>query len=840
MRKILWLVLSLALFFLIACQDSSSATLMPSAAPPDSGLAGGIQQLPTITASLTPTATASPPPTHTPTPSATPSPTATPTPLPSTLLERARRDLAYGDYLSALLNFERLALAPDTTEDEQRAAALGIGEVQLRSGSFADAEASLTAFLDSFPQAPESARASFWLAQARQGQMDWENSITAFQAYLALDETLTTYISDMIADSYLALGDPAAALAAYETALTGAATVDKIIAIRERVAQAYMASGEIDLAMAQYDAVVAIAQDDKTRARMDYLAGYALIVSDRPEEGYARYLHAVNNYPAAYDSYLALIELVDVGYPVDDFQRGLVDYYAGACIPAISSFYRYMEANLFDHVADAHLYTARCYAELGNYPAALSELEVLIETHQGEPLWDDAWLEKAKIQDSWGEWMTAVQTYLDFVEGHSDNALAPIALWRAAALWEENGSWEEAEALYRRLALDYPGAQDAPEALLRAGLMAFRGGENELAVQNWQRLVDGYPSSEWYAPALLWLVQILSPEEAAAYQGLAAALPPDSYYAIRAADLVSGVIPFEEPARIDWHQEAMAWLPVFDGDASKSVDQEEAEAWLKGWLGLEPGLDISSPSPVISSDPRWDRGLRLWDLNLISEARQELNNLRFDLSGDPLASYQLALAFRDIGLYRSSILAADAVIRLSPEASPLDCPPFIARLAYPAYYLDLVTSAAAEYGVDPLLLLSMIRQESLFESFARSWAAAQGLMQVIPSTGEYIARSLDWPNYRNEDLFKPVVSIPFGAFYLSEQLNSFDQNPYVALSAYNAGPGNASTWYQLAPDDLDFYLEIITLSEPRRYIQRIYTHYHFYRALYAAGELAGG
>ena len=60
----------------------------------------------------------------------------------------------------------------------------------------------------------------------------------------------------------------------------------------------------------------------------------------------------------------------------------------------------------------------------------------------------------------------------------------------------------------------------------------------------------------------------------------------------------------------------------------------------------------------------------------------------------------------------------------------------------------------------------------------------------------------------------------------------FDTDGNVALSAYNGGPGNASGWYALAPDDPDFYLEIITLSEPRLYIQQIYTHYTYYRALY--------
>jgi soluble lytic murein transglycosylase len=816
-------LLAAALSLLVACQDAPSATLMPTAVPPDS--AADASPPPSATA------TATPAPTFTPTPTATPSPTPTPTPIPGVLLEAARREQAHGDYGSAMGTYQQLAAVPDVTEAEGRTALLGVAEVQLRQGDFAGAEASLAAFLAQYPEAPETAKATFWLAQARQGQMDWAGSIAAFEAYLALDDTLTTYVSDMIADSYLAMGDHAAALAAYEVALTGAATAEKVIAIRERLAQAYLAAGETDAAIAQYDAISAISDDEDLLARMDYLAGYAFVISGRVEEGYARYLHAVQNYSDAYDSYLALIELVDAGYPVDDFDRGLVDYYADACIPAISAFYRHFESDPYGHPADGHLYVARCYADLGNYPAALTELDVLIETHPGDPLWGDGWLEKAKFQAETGAWQAAIETYLTLVEGYPADPAAPNALWRAAALWEYYGFWGEAAELYRRLAADYPAHEDAPEAILMAGLMASRSGDVEAAVTDWKAVVDGYPASEWAAPALLWLLRSGS-EEALGYEAQAAALPLDSYYAMRAADLVSDVLPFEPPSNIVWHEEEAEWSILSSPGAPRPPAQLEAESWLRGWTGSSPDLDLAVLRPAISADSRWERGRLLWELGLTQEALVELNGLRASLAQDPLSGYQLALAFRELGLYRSSILAAIAVIRLSPAATPLDAPPFIGRLAYPAYYRELIQAAADDYGLDPLLLLSMIRQESLFESQAQSYAAAQGLMQVIPSTGEYIAESLGWPGYRNEDLYKPYVSIQFGAYYLAEQLAAFDHNPYVALSAYNAGPGNASRWYALAPDDPDFYLEIITLSEPRRYIQQIYTHYTYYRALY--------
>jgi soluble lytic murein transglycosylase len=192
----------------------------------------------------------------------------------------------------------------------------------------------------------------------------------------------------------------------------------------------------------------------------------------------------------------------------------------------------------------------------------------------------------------------------------------------------------------------------------------------------------------------------------------------------------------------------------------------------------------------------------------------------------------LALFFRDLGLYRSSIIAADTVLRLSGQ-TVFDAPRFIGRLTYPVYYGDLILSLAAQYEYDPLLQFALVRQESLFESFARSGAAAQGLSQVIPDTGAYIAQKLNWPDYENADLYKPYVGLNFGAFYLDQQLESFDGFVAAALAAYNAGPGNAARWYEQTGADHDLYVETVTFGETRLYIERIYSGHVIYTYLYA-------
>jgi soluble lytic murein transglycosylase len=106
-------------------------------------------------------------------------------------------------------------------------------------------------------------------------------------------------------------------------------------------------------------------------------------------------------------------------------------------------------------------------------------------------------------------------------------------------------------------------------------------------------------------------------------------------------------------------------------------------------------------------------------------------------------------------------------------------------------------------------------------------------MQIIPTTGQSIANQAGWPpNYTAEDLYRPVVSVTFGADYLRAQLNYLEGDIYAALAAYNGGPGNAAEWQSLAGSDPDLFLEIVRFEETRRYIRNIYEIYTIYRRIY--------
>jgi len=113
---------------------------------------------------------------------------------------------------------------------------------------------------------------------------------------------------------------------------------------------------------------------------------------------------------------------------------------------------------------------------------------------------------------------------------------------------------------------------------------------------------------------------------------------------------------------------------------------------------------------------------------------------------------------------------------------------FFNHIRFGVYFKDLVLAAAQENDLHPLLLLSVIRQESMFEGYARSSAGARGLMQLMPATGAEVAARMGWPeNYADSDLYLPAINLRLGARYLANQRDYFGGDLYPALAAYNAG-----------------------------------------------------
>ena len=155
------------------------------------------------------------------------------------------------------------------------------------------------------------------------------------------------------------------------------------------------------------------------------------------------------------------------------------------------------------------------------------------------------------------------------------------------------------------------------------------------------------------------------------------------------------------------------------------------------------------------------------------------------------------------------------------------------RVAFPLPYFDLIQREAMEWGVDPIILAAIIRQESAFKADIVSHAGAIGLMQVMPPTGAQLARVHGPSDFQEAHLASPEVSLHLGAAYFVEMSARYDGVLPLILSAYNAGPTRATRWKQYPEiSDLLRFTERIPFVETRGYVKNVRRNLGIYGVLY--------
>lgn len=110
--------------------------------------------------------------------------------------------------------------------------------------------------------------------------------------------------------------------------------------------------------------------------------------------------------------------------------------------------------------------------------------------------------------------------------------------------------------------------------------------------------------------------------------------------------------------------------------------------------------------------------------------------------------------------------------------------------AVPAYLSPIITEAANAHRVDPRLVAAVMRRESAFNANAVSRVGAQGLMQLMPATAQYLGVT---------NAFDARQNVFAGTRYLRTLLDTFDGNLDLALAAYNAGPGAVQKYKGVPP-----------------------------------------
>jgi soluble lytic murein transglycosylase len=725
-------------------------------------------------------------PTETPTfgPSPTAAPSATPTLPPATLDEGAslRHD---GSFEEAIRVYAAVAATPQPQPASQQDARLAQAQLLARTGRNDEARDALLAYLAAAGPAADGTAARYLLASVLDDLGDTPGALDSYERYIAANGAAVDFARIERAKLLARMGRAADANAAAEAVLASGVLPQYKASFVLSMGRAFeqpdadVAPDDAD-ALAWYvraetypgaDAGSALARAGAVRKRLGD-AGWA-----------ADYLSAITSYPSAGFAPDLLDELDAAAIPVDDYTRGLVDYRGGRNDASRTALAAAVAAS--NHAAEAAYYLGALDERAGDDATAIDHYGQSYALDPASPVADDALWWRGRLLENAGRFDEAGQAYTSLADGFR------------ASTWHD-------DAAFRRGLVQYKAANKTAAAQTWAGLATAATGIERQRAEFWQG--KALKESDNDGDARTVLQQLIDDD---AGKG--------DFYALRAEVLL---------AKND------------TSDDDPQLDATEPPDWdaIAAYAAVSTPTAAAAPSP--RSDPRWRLAGELNAVGLGAQSDAEVIAMFDDAKPEGLAAITRAL-YED---GRTSLAARGAVrLQAAVDEAPQTSPPTdrtppidLERIAYPAAYGDLMQEAASDEDISPLLLLSLVRQESFYDPDAGSGAGALGLTQVVPTTGESIADSLGVIGFIGDDLFRPNVSLRFGAHYLASQLRGFDGDAYHALAAYNGGPGAATDAIDAGGgSDPDLFVEDLEFDETQRYVRLVMENLARYRQLYA-------
>jgi soluble lytic murein transglycosylase len=448
----------------------------------------------------------------------------------------------------------------------------------------------------------------------------------------------------------------------------------------------------------------------------------------------------------------------------------------------------------------------------------------------------------------------------------SDSRLRYLS--KLADLYLTTRNRSEAVPLFEQIAREYSDTQEAPKALYQIGQIHWNRHDNAQALEYFKTLLEKYPTS---APIDRTKFALADIHEYFGRKDQAIELYID----------VRKKFPHSQ-VRDDagWR---LAWLYYRSGDLpaareafrelaaqSKSGSFTTAATYWQGRVAEQSG-DAETAKQIYrqivnAAEESYYQSLSLRSLERLGAAVEEPKSVKPIAANEqdppmaPEVTFHIGRAreLAALSLHRLAVIELDALQRnakiqgrlrslLMREyflnraygqslqlASQLPVGQSERNLyRYPLAFWDLVQQKAQERDLDPYLVLALIRQESLFDTRARSPAAAYGLMQLISPTAARVAKQLGRPPPSPEQLFEPEINVTLGTEYLKDLLQRYSNNWFKAIAAYNAGEAAVDRWErEIATEDIEEFVERIPYIETRGYVKLVLRNHRIYKRLY--------
>ena len=454
----------------------------------------------------------------------------------------------------------------------------------------------------------------------------------------------------------------------------------------------------------------------------------------------------------------------------------------------------------------ATLYTQRDNAAAGEAAAGF------YETFGSSPLVPDIRLTDFRLAVRMGDTERARRTGLDLWAGRIPGASATqrqAAARLLAPYLVAVGEVGNGLDLYRELFRTASTPDDQRAFLWRAGVAALRDGQVERALTNLRGLMSRNPSGDLAPAGLYWrgVAEAESDDTAAAVRSFRAVSDrfPYHYYGLEARERLGELTGRPEPVSVARPIE----FPELTVGAATRGRAEYKAAMVLARAGLTD--DAAWYLRRLLDQERRDRGLALLTARAAADA------------GDYAS------------VARVLVNHFGAFMQRPATGLPAD----FWALVYPRPFWETVRASADRHGVDPTLLVSLMRQESRFDPSARSAVGAIGLLQVMTYTAAALAESAGVGHILGDHgvdetaLADPAVNTAVAARLNANLLEIFDGAVPPVIASYNAGEERVAIWWASARAlRSDFFVDTIPYSETRRFVREVLANYDAYQRIY--------
>ncbi len=381
----------------------------------------------------------------------------------------------------------------------------------------------------------------------------------------------------------------------------------------------------------------------------------------------------------------------------------------------------------------------------------------------------EALLDKIEILDKQGNRSAAAQTRQRLLTDYRPTEAAAELDWRSTQQQAAQGQLEPARQIALRITQHHPNSDFAPQAAFWAGKWAQQLNQPQRQKEAFQLLWQKYPQS-YYA----WRAAALSGWPVGDFNSLRRLKPSLSFANVQRLPLAAGSATLQALYQLGQNQAAWErWQWEFQNRVQPSLAEQQTDGLLR--IGVGEYLD----------------GIFM------------LENLHQRSQDDPASRPQFEQWQQQVAYWYA---------------------------LYPVPYQQTIAKWSEQRQLNPLLVLSLIRQESRFQPKIRSIAGAVGLMQVMPDTGSWIAQQIKLDRY---DLEQVEDNVKLGTWYFDHTHKIYQDNTLMALASYNAGPGNLDDWLKrYSTSDLDAFVESIPFPETQDYVKKVLQNYWNYLRLY--------